>query len=221
MSHEVLVGSFNLQISEKALKTGRRWVHDAAHDMESIMWVILHLCITHGPPGLLHRKELQSNDSPEGKEIKEKALFPFFENRDTQALGNKKAQIFSPAGKEILEKELLVHFHPFFKPLEPLVIALHDLLTLTFQFQAFEYDYIHDRVLAILNNAINKMQPAKVKSDQSGAVVERRQKDVDKLLRSYTNNGSTQLEQHSLNSTNTDWKTSQSFVTSSSQHFEI
>jgi len=93
----------------------KQWIHNAVHDMESFLWIILYLAITCGGPGGFCREELKLDNS-EGDHIREHALLRFFDSEDIMALGKEKSHIFSAtAGEEFLEDEVFIYFHPYFQ----------------------------------------------------------------------------------------------------------
>ncbi|KAF8523306.1 hypothetical protein BU17DRAFT_86008 [Hysterangium stoloniferum] len=214
MSHEALQADFNESYVFIARLRKKPWTQEAAHDMESFLWVILYLAITCGGPGGFRRKELKELDNHIGEAIRRNVLIRLFDCEDIATLGKEKSHLFSAiTGEEFLEKELLVYFHPYFHPLKPLVRDWQKLLMRAFRFRAFEYDFIHDKVLVLLDNTIESLMgdqqelmdedQEKYNQDREGEVA-RRQKLVESLQSSFVSDAfkPADLDVQSPNQTN-------------------
>ncbi|KAF8495047.1 hypothetical protein BU17DRAFT_59517 [Hysterangium stoloniferum] len=156
MSHEVLARNYSRSYILRG--DGKQWVHDAANDMESFLWVIIYLAITRGSPGGFRRDELDAGDF-QNVDLR-KVTNRFFNHLDK--LEEEKQNLFTVSedggnGERILENDILKSFHPYFKPLKCLVRDWYKLLVMAFRWRASEYRFIHDYVLNLLTKEIEAL----------------------------------------------------------------
>ncbi|KAF8518112.1 hypothetical protein BU17DRAFT_48989 [Hysterangium stoloniferum] len=119
MSHEVLASGYSGLYVRRTDKTGQLWVHDAVHDMESFLWVIIYLALTRQSPGGSRRQELEAGDR-RGAVLRE-VIARFFDY-PPDTLQIEKQRLFTVGvGDQILENDILENFHPYFTPLKRLV----------------------------------------------------------------------------------------------------
>jgi hypothetical protein len=102
----------------------RRETHEAIHDMESLFWVLVFLCLTRDGPGGKRRPE-PAHDV-EGDELYEASLRRYFLFEGSKAeIEELKGAMFNMAIRDmiprVLEDHIFPWFHPFFKPLHGLL----------------------------------------------------------------------------------------------------
>ena len=120
--------------------------HDAIHDIESLFWVIVYLALIRKGPGEdAVRDELIQVGTP----VTNLVIGLFHAN----GLFERKADVIFMSMQ--LEREILPHFHPFFEPLKPMVLAIRRKLALGYRFRAYEYHNIVEYILAILNKTLD------------------------------------------------------------------
>lgn len=131
-------------------------VHNAIHDLESFFWVLLYLC--HDGPGGGRRGELSSDDllTAETKPLYA-AVYCLFDSEDDQVLYDNKQDLFDKP--EELRTIILKSIHPYFEPLKDLISRWWA----TLRFGNITYDdyvagSIHDRILAVLEDELGKIQ---------------------------------------------------------------
>src|SRR6266498_586206 len=131
--------------------------HDAVHDLESFLWVLIHICITRQAPGGVRREELeQKNQAREEYNSLRRVVHCFFDS-DMDMMATNKREIFKHPSE--FEQYVLDKFHGYFQPLRDLVKEWFHLLILAHKFHAFEYYNIHDMVLEILDRALEPAPP--------------------------------------------------------------
>lgn len=155
----------------------RHVFHDAVHDLESFLWVLVHICMTRGGPGGIRREELKE-ESQENEQYNtlRRAVYCFFDSDDDTMAANKQ-RIFQHL--KLLDEFVLDNFHVYFQRLREPVKEWFRVLKLAYGFHAFEYHGIHEMVLDILNHALWSL-PGDV--DEAGQnVLKEREKDIDRL----------------------------------------
>ncbi|TRM67376.1 hypothetical protein BD626DRAFT_395870 [Schizophyllum amplum] len=169
-------------------KPKRSVLHDAIHDIESFFWVLLYLCITRSGPGGDRREDLDS-DIAQVPEVKERermehlrrVVHCFFDG-DTPTLAKNKKMLFEEG--VTFETEVLIHIHPYFKPLEKTLRQWWDLLLLAYEFQGYEYHDIHNRVIALLEDTLVELDSKECAAPGSmeTAMMEKREDYVRRVL---------------------------------------
>ncbi|KAF8518660.1 hypothetical protein BU17DRAFT_66290 [Hysterangium stoloniferum] len=194
MSHEVLARNYSRLYVRPG--DGKQWVHDAANDMESFLWVIIFLAITRGSPGGFRRDELDAGDF-QNVDLR-KVTNRFFDHLDK--LEVEKQNLFTVSGdggngERILENDILKSFHPYFKPLKRLVRDWYKLLVMAFRWRASEYRFIHDHVLDLLTREIKALgsetTTLPIYNNKTNIELERRQQCRDFISNAF-------LDVHSL-----------------------
>ncbi|KAG6871966.1 hypothetical protein C0995_014424, partial [Termitomyces sp. Mi166 len=131
------------------------FVHEAIHDVESLLWVLVCLCLTRKGPGLgMRREEELDKESPVYNEELRCIVKKLFEGPDEEL---EETKISLHHQWTSFEEEVVVHFHPYFKPLKPYVLKWWNTLILGYRFRGEEFYNIHDYILRILNEAIDKI----------------------------------------------------------------
>lgn len=140
-------------------------IHDAVHDMESFLWLLLYFSLTRTSGFEQHRSMHGENE----------LLLVFDElfESDPQTSGSKKARCIL----HLTEMRKVMSFmHPYFKHLEPFLLRWSMALNLAYQFRAYEYNHIHRIVIRILEEAIDATLPnSEIDAKHSQSEVERRQ----------------------------------------------
>ncbi|EAU93390.2 other/FunK1 protein kinase [Coprinopsis cinerea okayama7 len=120
--HAVATGTVAF-MSHKLLRDDDE-THSAIHDMESLFWVVVFLCLTREGPGGKRRPE--PKDDVKGDELYEASLrrYYLFE-APKEEIRKIKCIMFSLTIREttppVLENDIFPWFHPFFKPLHGLL----------------------------------------------------------------------------------------------------
>lgn len=134
--------------------------HDAIHDIESFMWILIELALTRKGPGLnMRRQELQpvaEGKPTKGAELKA-VIVNLFEQEHAKELGNAKAEYIANPG---LFAGVIAHFHPYFKPLGPPLQRLLQTMTVAYTYRAYEYHHIHEYAITIFKDALKTLHNA-------------------------------------------------------------
>ncbi|KAH8084354.1 hypothetical protein BXZ70DRAFT_900451 [Cristinia sonorae] len=139
-------------------------VHTAIHDMESVFWVFLYICLTRRGPGGARREELYSDSSMPSEdstrtthEARVRAIVEaLFDSPYERVIQQNKRNLFT--NPQDFEVDILPFIHPYFKPIEALLVRWFKL----FQIAYGTYDdvgqgIIHDQVLDILDDALQAL----------------------------------------------------------------
>ncbi|KAF8870871.1 hypothetical protein CPB85DRAFT_1445878 [Mucidula mucida] len=89
---------------------------DAIHDIESFLWILVHICLTRSGPSGARRAELTEHGN-----VLRKVVYRVF-NSDNATLALNKHRLFAIPSD--FEKDIIGNFHPYFHPLKPLGIAM-------------------------------------------------------------------------------------------------
>jgi hypothetical protein len=182
MSAEVMTAKFNSKIF---LQKDALFFHDAAHDIESFLWVLVNLCLTRKGPGIsMIRDELLPNqdvDDPRDKTLDELVYRLFDSNTDVVLLEKKQTLLEEPGSmNSVVEK-----FHPYFAELKPMVLQWWHTLVLAYRFRAYEYIHIHSHIIDILEGTIERLKQIEATPKDLAATqkeIERRQKHRNNVL---------------------------------------
>ena len=184
MSHEVLLGHF----SSLYISGGKGYAHDAVHDIESFFWVLIHLALTRGSPGGKRRQELERDDE-NGDDPLHQVIGRYFDCSQ-EILKAEKQKLFAPSGNEILEKDILSQFHPYFNPLKDLVRSWYNILVMAFRWRSIECIYIHDFIIDLLGKEVAKLQSNTTSpTPETVSEVERREKCRSFISNAFTHHG--------------------------------
>ena len=126
-------------------------IHNAVHDMESILWVLLYICLTReANEGGIRRHELQPN-SPDKDRPLLQLICDLFE-KDNAKLRTTCLRV--PKHFE----GILENVHSYFHCLKPLLLKLRWVLYLAHRHEGIEHYNIHSIVLAIFEASIAKLK---------------------------------------------------------------
>ncbi|KAF8918249.1 hypothetical protein CPB85DRAFT_1558476 [Mucidula mucida] len=122
---------------------------DAIQDIESFLWILVHICLTRSGPSGARRAELTEHGN-----VLRKVVYRVF-NSDNATLALNKHRLFAIPSD--FEKDIIGNFHPYFHPLKPLVREWLGLLRLAYTHrELYEYHTLHRRVIAMLEKAVEQ-----------------------------------------------------------------
>ncbi|KAL0949360.1 hypothetical protein HGRIS_009429 [Hohenbuehelia grisea] len=130
---------------------GIEFSHDAVHDIESFVWVLLYICLTTTGP-----------DSPrKATSLKERWLIPLKDYFTGPDIATRRMSLFSDSLKPItrldnFDEELLVHFDPYYNTLKPLLKEWFATLYLAYHFRGYELRHIHRRIIELVGNFLKE-----------------------------------------------------------------
>ena len=128
-----------------------RPIHDAVHDMESVLWVLLYICLTQeANEDGMRRRELRPNSAEKNDHLLA-ILCDIFDN------GNTETRINCLEEPTVFEK-VLGDVHSYFDCLKPLLLKLRWVLYLAHKYEGVEHYNIHSIVLAILEETITELK---------------------------------------------------------------
>lgn len=203
MSAEVLKGD-NIA-HENKFKRG--WYHDAIHDIESLFWVFLYMCLTRRGPGGPRREELESSftgRSPDTIKLRT-VVFCLFDGPREVLYDNKGRLLGNP---DHMREFIIPCFHPYFDDLKDLALKWWKTLVFGYQHRMFEYDFIHTYVLRILRDDIVRAEGveegAKYKQASQKELV-RRQAHRDQILNCFPMDTTTAADAPSTPPSQSSW----------------
>lgn len=131
--------------------------HQPIHDLESLFWVLVYICLTRSGPGGTRRKEL----GPEAdlKDTKTQSLhhflYCFFDAEEDDILNDNKRRFFSdPTG---VEGHIIPNIHPYFACLGDVLKEYWRQLQLSYRvYDDWEMVTIHDKIIQILTDGIER-----------------------------------------------------------------
>ena len=151
--------------------TMKDWYHDAIHDIESLFWVITYICLVREGPGKnMLRKELLNGD-PDNKDL-QGVIYRYFDTREDHEILLNKQPLF--IDHEKMDHDILLKFHPYFKPLKVMMIQWWRIVILAYKHRKFEYYTIHDQIIHIIDKAMKGLSE---NQDSRTAVEEKRRLD--------------------------------------------
>ena len=128
-----------------------RPIHDAVHDMESVLWVLLYVCLTReANEDGIRRRELRPNNAEKNDRLLT-LLCEIFDRGNTESRIN---CLDVPAAFE----EVLKDVHSYFDCLKPLLLKLRWVLYLAHKYKGIERYNIHSIVLAIFEETIAELK---------------------------------------------------------------
>ncbi|KAG5640480.1 hypothetical protein DXG03_008375 [Asterophora parasitica] len=154
MSAEVLAG--------KSFFTNLTWsqepfIHTSVHDVESFLWVLVHICLTRRGPGIdMGRDELNPNHDRYDKHAPLLEILRECFDGDAGTLKTTKEKFY--VDFDLFKTKILDHFHPYFAPLKSLVRQWWEILVHAYKFRANEYYHIHDHIIRLLETAISRLK---------------------------------------------------------------
>lgn len=132
------------------------WFHDAVHDMESLFWVLMYICVTRRGPGTgMWRSELLPGSDVKDQQLSQ-LIFNNFDCKYEDTIQVNKLKLF---GNPELMENAIKKFHPYFQLLKPMMIQWWSLLRAAYKYRKIEYYTIHDQILGILDNTALKVPP--------------------------------------------------------------
>ncbi|THV03605.1 hypothetical protein K435DRAFT_835761 [Dendrothele bispora CBS 962.96] len=142
--------------------------HTAVHDMESMFWVLLYLCLTRKGPGGDLRDELFDQPRPLEKSTRDLLLVVYcFYDSPTQVIQNNKNTLFK--NSKDLDPLILHHIHPYFNDVKPILLEWWRILYLGFKRynDAETIEYIHTpRLFRLATSKWLQNHPTKVESEE-------------------------------------------------------
>ncbi|KAG6823382.1 hypothetical protein H0H92_010430 [Tricholoma furcatifolium] len=156
MSAEVIDGESI--ITPVGYDSAPMFTHQAIHDMESLFWVLVYLCMTRRGPGMdMRRDELRDPNVDLSR-----AVDQYFDG-DSQTLRRRKGGLLKHP--ELIEEEIIKHFHPYFDGLKPLVRKWWKILNLGYRYRAKEFYNIHAYLIRTINEAVASLPQETNQSD--------------------------------------------------------
>ncbi|KAG6863076.1 hypothetical protein C0993_000298, partial [Termitomyces sp. T159_Od127] len=126
----------NRKVLHKPVGMGEKppFVHEAIHDVESLLWVIVRLCLTHKGPGLnMRRDEELDEDSLKCNHKLRDLVIRLFDG-EQEVLKETKMDLHDHW--QSFREKVIVHFHPYFNPLKPFVLRWWNTLILGYEYRA-------------------------------------------------------------------------------------
>ncbi|KAG6815014.1 hypothetical protein H0H93_011288, partial [Arthromyces matolae] len=149
MSAEVIYGK--TVIKPPGERKAPPFAHQAIHDLESFLWVLVRICLTRKGAGVdMYRDELKE-DSEEYDPKLAAVLEQYFGTRNPPSLQNKK--MFLMLQPEEFD-DIIKHFHSYFDPLKGLVRQWWDILILGYTYRAYEFFNMHQCIVRLLSDAL-------------------------------------------------------------------
>jgi hypothetical protein len=160
------VGYYNDNKDEEEEDRGD-WFHDAVHDMESLFWVLMYICLARRGPGAgMWRRELLPGSDVKDRRLSE-IIFNNFDCKHEYIIQANKIKLF---GEDNFMEEAIEKFHPYFRPLKSMMIQWWSVLRAAYIYRKIEYYTVHDQILGILDNAALKLHP---ESDEYASFTEK------------------------------------------------
>jgi len=95
--------------------------------MESLLYILLYICVSRDGPGGHIREEL-SNEGPTGNGTVHSCVLDYFDSGPAILLENKQALFREDSGPAVLRQNILPYVHPYFESLKPLLQEWHRIL---------------------------------------------------------------------------------------------
>ncbi|KAG6889541.1 hypothetical protein C0992_004801 [Termitomyces sp. T32_za158] len=161
------------------------FIHQAIHDVESLLWVLVRLCLTQRGPGIdMRRKELDEH-SPDYNHQLKKVVVGLFEGSASQVKETKVKLVRNP-DLTVFQNEVVAYFHPYFEPLKPYVCQWWAILLLGYRYRGEEFYNIHDHIIRLLDKAITEIGKDVSEDDKDRqAEIERRKKHKENRLATF------------------------------------
>ena len=130
------------------------WCHDAIHDIESLFWVLMFICLVREGPGMnMLRRELISdtaeNDGLQG------IIYRYFDASEFNKILLNKGKLFTNFEK--MEVDILHNFHSYFEPLKEMMVRWWHIMVLAYRHRKFEYYAIHDQIIDIIKKTMDEL----------------------------------------------------------------
>ncbi|KAI4518145.1 hypothetical protein K525DRAFT_272945 [Schizophyllum commune Loenen D] len=136
----------------------------AIHDMEALFWMLLYICITRSGPEGRQREEYSIKNLatiPDPKQRQSiahlhKITHCLFDARDPVTLSKNK-RLLLRNGVADFKAHIEGCFHEYFRPFRSTMRAYLQLLRIAYIFRGYEYHFIHDRVIELLRDLLEKL----------------------------------------------------------------
>ncbi|KAG5650393.1 hypothetical protein H0H81_012394 [Sphagnurus paluster] len=151
--------------------------HNAVHDVESFLWVLIFLCLTRKGPGMDMVRDEFLPGSISGRVFL--CVKQYFDDKE-QALEVSKADLFNYPNE--FEDRILALFHPYFDSLKPLVHHWWRILVIAYRYHADEYYRIHDHIIRLLQDVIKTIQDPSPVDEATAKELQRRKKFYEHTL---------------------------------------
>ncbi|KAG6859003.1 hypothetical protein C0995_011338 [Termitomyces sp. Mi166 len=157
-----------------------RFVHQAIHDLESFLWVLVRICMSRKGPGIGmgREKELDINKPGFYNPALSHALVSYFDGTE-DVLKESKAKLLRST--ERFENDIVKNFDPYFEPFKPLVRQWWNIIILGYMYRAHEFYNIHHHILRIIDDALPTL-PDESKAEATRKELTRREKHRARLL---------------------------------------
>ncbi|KAG6829049.1 hypothetical protein H0H92_005880 [Tricholoma furcatifolium] len=178
LSAEVLAGDM-LGLGSKPGPQHPKFTHHAIHDMESLLWVLVHLCMIRKGPGMdMTRDELLDLDN---HTTLHDALIHYFDG-DEGTLRGEKAYLLRHPGE--FEEQVVSHFHSYFENLSSLACKWWNIVNLGYTYRGKEFYNIHAYVVRIIDEAIPEL-PESTDDEDTKKELDRRIASTEHDLRTF------------------------------------
>jgi len=167
------------------------WRHRVTDDTESLLWVIIFICIYYRGPGRERRQELESKDTELHKTVHK--IF----NSDVKDMGWAKDSLMRVP--ELFKEYILDRFHPYFDPLKGMVRKWYGVQRRLYarSVNTDEGDHIHTYIKGLLDETIEevKKNPPAEEHPGTAKIRERRKKQIEDWQTLLRNPGPDQVHQ--------------------------
>ncbi|KAL1702197.1 hypothetical protein EV121DRAFT_293587 [Schizophyllum commune] len=160
----------------------------AIHDMETFFWTLLYICITRSGPRGRRREEYSNQNLATIADLKQrqsiahlhKITHCLFDAQDPNTLSKNK-RLLLRNGVADFKAHIEVCFHDYFGPFRSTMRAYLQLLRIAYIFRGYEYHFIHDRVIELLRDLLEKLNDASYDEGQEKYIGEERENTVKGL----------------------------------------
>ncbi|KAI5822987.1 hypothetical protein K523DRAFT_357970 [Schizophyllum commune Tattone D] len=136
----------------------------AIHDMEAPLWILLYICITRARPGGQRREEYSIKNLATITDPKQRQSIAHL-HKITHCLSDAQDPNTLSKNKRLLLRngvaDFKAHiegcFHNYFRPFRSTMRAYLQLLRIAYIFRGYEYHFIHDRVIELLRDLLEKL----------------------------------------------------------------
>lgn len=157
----------------------RPWRHRVSDDTESLLWVIIFICISYRGPGRERRQELESEDTELHRAVH--SIF-YSDLKDMRQVKNNLMR-----NPERFKENVLDRFHPYFDPLKGMVQKWYGIQRRLYAqpldnwFDTDEWDHIHTYIKGLLDETIEEVNrnPPPEEHPGTAKVRERRKKQLE------------------------------------------
>ncbi|KAG6908724.1 hypothetical protein DXG01_003569 [Tephrocybe rancida] len=133
------------------------FVHAAIHDVESLLWVLVHLCMTRKGPGIhMKRPELDDSSANYDSSLRD-AILRYFEGNERLLKESKFYLLINP---DTFENKIIAHFHTYFEPLKQLARQWWAILILGYMYRGNEYYNIHSHIICRIGKTLDTIPDA-------------------------------------------------------------